>query len=115
VGQLEFWPGCPLQHVPPILAVEAVEGAFGGDIDYAMLIKMFGAVPEATKGRRPGGFGGDSSIFAPCSLDISRRAKQAVENKNLACCGEGRNCGHEKTRRGFPPGQNSPVSISRVI
>jgi hypothetical protein len=76
VGQLEFWPGCPLQHVPPILAVEAVEGAFGGDIDYAMLIKMFGAVPEATKGRRPGGFGGDSSIFAPCSLEISEQNRR---------------------------------------
>jgi hypothetical protein len=95
--------------------VEAVEGAFGGDIDYAMLIKMFGAAPEAAKARRPGGFGGNSSLFAPCSLDLSRRAKQAVGNKNLACCGEGRNCGHEKTRRGFPPGRNSSVSISRVI
>jgi hypothetical protein len=63
--------------------VEAVEGAFGGDIDYAMLIKMFGAAPEAAKGGRPGGFGGDPSIFAPCSLDISKRAKQAVGNKDL--------------------------------
>jgi len=32
-----------------------------------------------------------------------------------ARCGEGRNCGHEKTRRGFPPGRRSWVSISRVI
>lgn len=31
--------------------VEAVEGAFGGDIDYAMLIKLYGDVPEAAKGR----------------------------------------------------------------
>jgi hypothetical protein len=31
--------------------LEAVEGAFGGDVDYAMLIKMFGAAPEAAKGR----------------------------------------------------------------
>jgi hypothetical protein len=67
-----------------------------------MLIKMFGAAPEAGKGRRPGGFGGDPSIFAPCSLDLSRRAKQAVGNKNLACCGEGRNCGHEKSPARFP-------------
>ena len=27
--------------------LEAVEGAFGGDIDYAMLVKMYGAAPEA--------------------------------------------------------------------
>lgn len=31
--------------------LEAVEGAFGGDIDYAMLIKLYGAAPEAAKGR----------------------------------------------------------------
>ena len=29
------------------------------------------------------GFVGDPSIFAPCSLDISKRAKQAVGNKDL--------------------------------
>ena len=31
--------------------LEAVEGAFGGDVDYAMLIKLYGAVPESAKGR----------------------------------------------------------------
>lgn len=31
--------------------LEAVEGAFGGDIDYAMLVKLYGAAPEAFKGR----------------------------------------------------------------
>lgn len=31
--------------------MEAVEGAFGTDIDYAQLIKMFGAAPETAKGR----------------------------------------------------------------
>jgi IS1 family transposase len=31
--------------------LEAVEGAFGADIDYAMLIKIYGASPEAAKGR----------------------------------------------------------------
>ena len=31
--------------------LEAVEGAFGGDIDYAQLVKMYGAVPDAMKGR----------------------------------------------------------------
>jgi IS1 family transposase len=31
--------------------LEAVEGAFGGDVDYAMLVKIFGAAPEAMKGR----------------------------------------------------------------
>ena len=31
--------------------LEAVEGAFGGDIDYAMLVKLYGAGPDCTKGR----------------------------------------------------------------
>lgn len=31
--------------------LEAVEGAFGADIDYAMLVKLYGAAPESAKGR----------------------------------------------------------------
>lgn len=31
--------------------LEAIEGAFGSDIDYAMLVKMYGAAPESSKGR----------------------------------------------------------------
>lgn len=31
--------------------LEAVEGAFGADVDYAMLVKIYGASPESVKGR----------------------------------------------------------------
>ena len=31
--------------------LEAVEGAFGGDIDYAQLVKIYGNAPESMKGR----------------------------------------------------------------
>lgn len=31
--------------------LEAVEGAFGGDVDYAQLVKIYGTAPEAGKGR----------------------------------------------------------------
>ena len=31
--------------------LEAVEGAFGGDVDYAMINKIYGTAPEAAKGR----------------------------------------------------------------
>src|SRR6266478_6528975 len=31
--------------------LEAIEGAFGGDVDYAMLIKLYGAASESAKGR----------------------------------------------------------------
>jgi len=30
--------------------LEAVEGAFGADVDYAMLVKLYGASPESAKG-----------------------------------------------------------------
>jgi hypothetical protein len=33
------------------IATGAIEGAFGDDADYAQLIKLYGAVPEAAKGR----------------------------------------------------------------
>ena len=33
--------------------LEAVEGAFGGDIDYAMLVKIYGEAPEAEKRYSP--------------------------------------------------------------
>jgi IS1 family transposase len=31
--------------------LEAIEGAFGADIDYAMLVKLYGEAPEGAKGR----------------------------------------------------------------
>ncbi len=31
--------------------LEAVEGAFGGDIDYAQLVKLYGSAPESAQGR----------------------------------------------------------------
>jgi IS1 family transposase len=31
--------------------LEAVEGAFGSDIDYAMLVKVYGTAPDSAKGR----------------------------------------------------------------
>jgi IS1 family transposase len=31
--------------------LEAIEGAFGGDVDYAQLVKIYGASPDSTKGR----------------------------------------------------------------
>ena len=29
--------------------LDAVEGAFGGDVDYAQLVKLYGAVPESAR------------------------------------------------------------------
>ena len=33
--------------------LDAVEGAFGGDVDYAMLVKLYGTAPEAEKRYSP--------------------------------------------------------------
>jgi hypothetical protein len=33
------------------LVASAVEGAFGSDVDYAMLVKLYGEAPESHKGR----------------------------------------------------------------
>jgi hypothetical protein len=29
--------------------LEAIEGAFGADVDYAMLVKVYGAAPEGQR------------------------------------------------------------------
>ncbi len=44
--------------------LEAVEGAFGEDIDYAMLVKLYGASPDSAKGR-----------YSPAECIGARKAK----------------------------------------
>ncbi len=48
--------------------LEAVEGAFGADIDYAMLVKLYGEAPESAKGR-----------YSPAECIGAR--KQVIEGK----------------------------------
>jgi IS1 family transposase len=48
--------------------VQAVEEAFGADIDYAMLVKMYGNAPESMKGR-----------YSPA--DCTGYAKRTIEGK----------------------------------
>ncbi len=42
---------CSLPPMGTSAYLEAVEGAFGGDIDYAVLQKLYGTAQEAAKGR----------------------------------------------------------------
>jgi IS1 family transposase len=64
--------------------LEAVEGAFGGDIDYAMLIKMFGAAPEAAKGRySPAECTGIRKERIEGSPDMKRVSTSYAERQNL--------------------------------
>ncbi len=48
--------------------LEAIEGAFGADIDYAMLVKVYGASPESANGR-----------YSPAECTGAR--KQLIEGK----------------------------------
>ncbi len=49
--------------------MDAVEGAFGADVDYAQLVKLYGEAPESAKGR-----------YSPA--DCTRIKKTRVEGKS---------------------------------
>lgn len=64
--------------------LEAVEGAFGADIDYAQLIKIFGAVPESAKGRySPAECTGIKKVSVNGSPAKNHISTSYVERQNL--------------------------------
>src|SRR5665213_185109 len=64
--------------------LEAVEGAFGGDVDYAMLVKMYGAAPEAFKGRySPAECIGARKERIEGSPDLAHVSTSYAERQNL--------------------------------
>jgi IS1 family transposase len=64
--------------------LEAIEGAFGADIDYAQLIKMFGAVPESSKGRySPAECTGIKKVPVNGAPDKKHISTSYVERQNL--------------------------------
>src|SRR3954471_17155404 len=71
--------------VSPIASsLEAVEGAFGGDIDYAMLVKLYGAAPESAKGRySPDEGSGAQKTRIEGSPDPKHVSTSYVERQNL--------------------------------
>jgi hypothetical protein len=54
--------------------LEAVEGAFGADVDYAQLVKIYGASPESAKGR-----------YSPadCTGAIKRQSKASLTRRTF--------------------------------
>ncbi|WOJ91757.1 helix-turn-helix domain-containing protein (plasmid) [Methylocapsa polymorpha] len=65
--------------------LEAVEGAFGGDIDYPMLIKIYGASPESAKGRySPAECTGAHKERIEGSPDLANVSTSYAERQNLA-------------------------------
>jgi hypothetical protein len=64
--------------------LEAVEGAFGADVDYAQLVKMFGAAPDGSKGRySPAECTGIKKNVIEGSPDKKHISTSYVERQNL--------------------------------
>jgi IS1 family transposase len=64
--------------------LDAVEGAFGGDLDYAQLIKLYGASPESMKGRySPADCVGIRKDSIEGSPDMQHVSTSYVERHNL--------------------------------
>lgn len=64
--------------------LEAVEGAFGADVDYAQLIKLYGAAPESAKGRySPADCTGIKKRRVEGDPDIKHVSTSYVERSNL--------------------------------
>lgn len=64
--------------------LEAVESAFGGDVDYAQLIKMYGDVPEHAKGRySPAECTGAKKQTVEGKPDLKHISTSYVERQNL--------------------------------
>ncbi len=64
--------------------LEAVEGAFGADVDYAMLIKLIGAAPEAARGRySPAEYVGARKVPIESNPDPKHISTSYVERQNL--------------------------------
>jgi len=64
--------------------LEAVEGAFGGDIDYAMLVKIYGAAPGGVTGRySPPECIGARKLRVEGDPDIKHVSTSYVERQNL--------------------------------
>ena len=64
--------------------LEAVEGAFGADVDYAQLVKIYGAAPESAKGRySPADCTGIKKTKIEGKPDMAYVSTSYVERQNL--------------------------------
>ena len=64
--------------------LEAVEGAFGGDMDYAQLVKLYGEVPQSFKGRySPAECLGAKKHRVEGKPDMAHVSTSYVERQNL--------------------------------
>jgi hypothetical protein len=64
--------------------LEAIEGAFGGDIDYAMLVKVYGAAPEGQRRYSPAICTGAHKYRVEGNPDPKHASTSFVERSNLS-------------------------------
>lgn len=65
------------------LYIEAIEGAFGCDVDYAMLIKSYGPSPDGERRYSPAECTGIDKIAMCGQPDLSKVSTSFVERQNL--------------------------------
>ena len=63
--------------------LEAVEGAFGGDVDYAQLVKLYGEAPEAEKRYSPATCVGTRKRRVEGNPDVHDVSTSYIERQNL--------------------------------
>ena len=63
--------------------LEAVEGAFGGDVDYAQLVKLYGDAPEKEKRYSPASCVGTRKRRVEGNPDVHDVSTSYVERQNL--------------------------------
>nr|VFK37391.1 MAG: IS1 transposase [Candidatus Kentron sp. TC] len=63
--------------------LEAIEGAFGGDIDYAMLVKLYGKTMEGEKRYSPSVCTGAKKVAITGNPDKAEVSTSYVERQNL--------------------------------
>lgn len=64
--------------------LEAVEGTFGADVDYAQLVKLYGDVPDSHKGRySPAECTGAKKVKVEGKPDMKHVSTSYVERQNL--------------------------------
>jgi hypothetical protein len=66
--------------------LQAVEGAFGGDVDYALLVKLYGEAPESMKGRySPAQCIGARKTTIEGNPDAAHVSTSYAERSNFPC------------------------------
>lgn len=63
--------------------LDAVEGAFGADVDYAQLVKHYGAAPEGQRRYSPASYTGSSRRRVEGKPDAKHVSTSFVERQNL--------------------------------